>query len=223
MVAYSSSDGRDAWLVAPGGRDGAALRARGRPEWNSGVKDPSIYRLPKAEMLRRKALLASQHNAFHPQRKKVGAQDGMVGSWQGQQFLLVEDKEVLPLEAPYSGEASGQHCRPFPCRHCTRIGPPHPRRINAHLITISYASQRTSHRQFLSSPLVPPLSRTHSPTPQACGARHPNFDHIPSHLKLGISDTSPRLACAGPHPRIPTQVTTPNPTPTPNRTPIPTP
>jgi precorrin-6x reductase len=35
-----------------------------RPPWNSDIKDPSLYRLSRAEMLRKKALLLSHNNVF---------------------------------------------------------------------------------------------------------------------------------------------------------------
>lgn len=48
--------------------------AAGRPAWNSDcVRDASEYRLPPAEMLRRKALLQPRHHAFHQQHAKVPA------------------------------------------------------------------------------------------------------------------------------------------------------
>jgi hypothetical protein len=45
---------------------GEAPRAaqKPRPAWNGDLKDASIYRLPRAEMLRRRSLLASKHNVF---------------------------------------------------------------------------------------------------------------------------------------------------------------
>ena len=49
--------------------------SRARPAWNSDIKDQSIYRLSRSEMLRRQAALSTSHyHAFHkspPRSKKV--------------------------------------------------------------------------------------------------------------------------------------------------------
>jgi len=70
-----------------GAANGGIMQSRGRPAWNSDIKDQSVYRLTRPEMLRKQAALSiSHHHAFQkpsvkPKKKRPEGTKVKVRCW----------------------------------------------------------------------------------------------------------------------------------------------